>query len=192
MRKLTPQQIVFCNNLLQIGPDGARSMKKFEAYMLAYPNSKSLGAAKTGASRTLKIPHVKAYLSERQVQVESDTSEKIQVTKDRILQEEGVIAFNDIGQLFDPVTGEICNIHELPEDVRRAIASVEVVETTIAGVKTRRLKIKLNDKGQSLNRLERCFGMQRDAIDVDAVITIKGLLEEIDGNSRGKLPIDME
>ena len=192
MRKLTPQQIVFCNNLLLIGPDGARSMKNFEAYLAAYPKVSSIGSAKTGASRTLKLPHVKAYLAERQLQLERDTSEKVQITKDRILQEEGVIAFNDIGQLFDPGTGEVCDITKLPEDVRRAIAAVEVIETTVNGVKTKRLKIKLNDKGQSLNRLERCFGMQRDAIDVDAVITIKGLLEEIDGKSRGKLPIDME
>jgi hypothetical protein len=192
MRKLTPQQIVFCNNLLQIGPDGARSMKNYEAYLSAYPNVSSLGAAKTGASRTLKLPHVKAYMEKCQERVERDAVERVAITKERILQEESVIAFNDIGQLFDPETGAVCNINELPEDVRRAIASVEVTETTVNGVQKRVLKLKLNDKGQSLNRLEKCFGMQRDALDIDAVITIKGLLEELDGTSRGKLPIEMD
>ena len=192
MKNLTPQQIVFCNNLLQVGPDGSKSMKNYEAYLQAYPAVKSLGAAKTGSSRTLRLPHVKAYMAERQVKVETETAERVKVTKDRILQEEGTIAFHDIGQLFNPDTGELCGVHELPEDVRRAIASIKVSEREVAGVKTKSYEIKLNDKGGSLNRLEKCFGMQRDALDIDAVITVKGLLEEIDGNSRGKLPIDMD
>jgi len=191
VKKLTPQQLVFCNNILQVGQDGLKSMKSYEAYQLAYPSA-SKNAAKSGASRTLKLPHVVEYLAQQRGAFEKETAERVAITKDRILQEEGTIAFHDIGQLFDPDTGELCNIHELPEDVRRAIASVEVIETTVSGVKTKKLKIKLNDKGGSLNRLEKCFGMQREALDVDAVITVKGLLEEIDGTTRGKLPIEME
>jgi phage terminase small subunit len=190
---LTPQQISFCNNLLQVGPDGTRAMSDYEAYQLAYPSAKTKGAAKSGASRLLKKDKIKAYLAKRTGEVETVVQEKVAITKDRILEEEGVIAFHDIGQLFDPDTGlPIENITKLPEDVRRAIASIEIKETEIAGVKTKTWKLKLNDKGASLNRLEKCFGMQREALDVDAVITIKGLLEEIDGTTRGKLPIDME
>lgn len=192
MKKLTNNQIAFCNNILELAPDGTRSMPDYQAYLLAYPNVKSEKAAQAAAARLLKQDHIQLYLMQRKADIEETVKAKVQITKDRILEEEGYIAFHDVGQLFNPDTGEPISIHEMPEDIRRAIASVKIKETEIAGVKTKTWEIKINDKGRSLDRLEKCFGMQRDTLDVDAVITIKGLLEEIDGKDRNKLPIEME
>jgi hypothetical protein len=192
MKKLTVQQIAFCNNLIEIKPDGSRSMHDYEAYQLAYPSVKKKAAAMAGASRLLKQDHIKAYLAKRTGEVEAVVEQKVEITKDRILEEEGHIAFNDVGQLFDHETGELMPIHKLPENVRRAIASVKVKETEIAGVIHRTYDVKLNEKGRSLDRLEKCFGMQRDKVEADVVVTIRGLIEEIDGKDRGKLPIEME
>jgi hypothetical protein len=192
MKKLTNNQIAFCNNILELGPDGARSMPDYQAYLLAYPNVRSEKSAMAAAARLLKQDNIQLYLTQRRHEVEAAVNKKIEISKERILEEEGYIAFHDIGQLFNPDTGEFVEPHKLPEDIRRAIASIKVKETEIAGVKTKTWEIKINDKGRSLDRLEKCFGMQRDKLDVDAVITIKGLLEEIDGKDRNKLPIEME
>jgi hypothetical protein len=191
MKKLSAQQIIFCNNKLQVGQDGGKSMSNYEAYLLAYPNVKKKSAAKAGSSRLLKQENVKAYLAQRTGQIEKTVDAMTAVTKDRILQEEGLIAFNDIGDIFDE-SGNILPVKSMPEPARRAISSIKEKSVTIAGVTTKSYEIKLNEKGRSLDRLEKCFGMQKETVEVDTVITIKGLLEEIDGNTRGKLPIDME
>lgn len=192
MKKLTNNQIAFCNNLLELAPDGTRAMPDYQAYMLAYPNVKKEASAQAAAARLLKQDNIQLYLTKRRGEIETAVTKKVEITRDRILEEEGYIAFHDVGQLFNPDTGEPISIHQMPEDIRRAIASVKIKETEIAGVKTKTWEIKINDKGRSLDRLEKCFGMQRDKIDLDAVITIKGVLEEIDGKDRNKLPIEME
>lgn len=192
MKKLTKNQIAFCNNLLQIGPDGVKAMADYEAYQLAYPNVKKKAAAKAAASRLLTQDHIRGYIMGRNAKIEKEIDKKVEITKERILDEEGLIAFNDIGDLFDSVTGELLPPHKLPEEIRRAIASIKVKESKLAGVITKTYEIKLNEKGRSLDRLQKCFGMQRDTVEIDAVITIKGLLKEIDGQDRGKLPIEMD
>jgi hypothetical protein len=128
----------------------------------------------------------------RNTKIENKIDEKVEITKERIFEEESLIAFNDIGGLFNRDTGELLPPHELPEEIRRAIASIKVKESKLAGVVTKTYEIKLNEKGRSLDRLQKCFGMQRDTVEIDAVITIKGLLKEIDGQDRGKLPIEMD
>lgn len=192
MKKLTAKQIAFCNNLLEVGPDGTKAMSDYEAYKLAYSSVRKKSAAKACASRLLKQDNIQLYLMKRRGEVEQGVQERVEITKDRILQEEGLIAFNDVGQLFNQETGEMLPVHKMPEEVRRAVASIKVKEIEIAGVLTRTYEIKLNEKGRSLDRLQKCFGMQRDTVEIDAVITIKGLIEEIDGKDRGKLPIEME
>jgi hypothetical protein len=191
MKKLTPQQIVFLNNVLMVAQDGGKHMSDYEAYRLAYPNVKKKGSAKAGASRLLKQPNVVAYIAKRTGEIESATNLQVAITKERILQEEGLIAFNDIGDIFDE-SGNILSINKMPEAARRAISSIKEKSVEIAGVVTKTYEIKLNEKGRSLDRLEKCFGMQKDSVAIGAVITIKGLLEEIDGSTRGKLPIDLE
>jgi len=191
MKKLTPQQIIFCNNKLQVGQDGGKSMADYAAYQMAYPSVKKKASAKAAASRLLKSPAVKAYLAERTGEIEKTVDVVVAITKDRILREEGLIAFQDIGDIFDE-TGAILPIHKMPEAARRAISSIKEKSVTLAGVTTKTYEIKLNEKGRSLDRLEKCFGMQKETVEVDTVITIKGLLEEIDGTTKGKLPIEME
>lgn len=54
-------------------------------------------------------------------------AEALGLTPARILLELGRIALADIGQAFD-AEGRLLPLHEMPEDVRRAIAAIEVEE----------------------------------------------------------------
>lgn len=83
--------------------------------------------------------------------------QRLGVTIENILREETNIAFSDIGDYIDD-QGFIKNgaqLKELPAHVRRAIASLEIIETPI-GPKT---KVSLWDKGSSLSRLQKAKGI---------------------------------
>jgi hypothetical protein len=71
-----------------------------------------------------------------------------------MLEEEKAIAFSDIRKLFDE-HGSLIEPHQLPDDIARAVAGIEIIDLE-AGKK---YKYKLWDKGKALDRLEKIFGM---------------------------------
>ena len=91
--------------------------------------------------------------------------QRIDLTADRVLEEEARIAFLDPADLFDDM-GRLHTIQDMPEQARRAIKSLEVVEINEDGtgrIKGYVSKVKFEPKGQALGRLERHLGMyERD------------------------------
>jgi len=85
-----------------------------------------------------------------------ELQESLQITQERILEEEARLAFVDVAFLFDE-DGELLPIHKIPEDARRAIAGVEV--TDLEKTKGLRFKYKLLDKGQALGRISKHLGL---------------------------------
>lgn len=89
-------------------------------------------------------------------------SEHITATVDRVLSEYSHIAFLDIGEAF-AADGSLLPIHEMPENVRRAIAGIEVASLNIdndgKGEVGKLHKIKLLDKGKALQDLAKHLGM---------------------------------
>lgn len=80
-------------------------------------------SATVQASKLLIIPNIQArakYLLEKKY-------EKSGLTAKRVLLEFMRIAFVDVAQAYDQ-DGHLLPIHEMPEDVRRAIAGIEVEE----------------------------------------------------------------
>lgn len=183
--KMTDKQYAFCQLYLSEFP---RNQSK--AYMAVY-KTKSMDAASPAASRMMTNKKVKAYIDEKELEVQSALDEKYLASAERTLQEEGYLAYSDIGFIFND-DGSTISPTQLPEAVRRAIAGVEVVETTVAGVITRRYKYKLWDKGQALNRIEKVFGMQREKVEHGIDDDLRTLLKEIDGQDRGTLPCERE
>jgi phage terminase small subunit len=142
-KKLTPLQEKFVNNLLE-------GMHQDEAYIKA--GYKARGeAARANASRLLTFANVKAALKERQKRA----AEKAEVTHQRILEEEGRLAFLNPQGLVNE-NGKLLDLHELPEDVARAIVGLDVMRQTDGSLK---YKYRFSDKGKSLERLERIVGM---------------------------------
>jgi hypothetical protein len=83
-------------------------------------------------------------------------AKKAGLTIEKIIAEEQVIAFSNVQEYFDK--NRMKPPHEWPEHIARAVQSYEVTDT-LAGPK---IKIKLWDKGASLDRLEKYMGMFKD------------------------------
>ncbi len=88
--------------------------------------------------------------------------EFIKASVERVLREYQHIAFLDIGQAFGP-DGDLLPLHLMPEDVRRAIAGIEVASLNVdgdgKGPVGKLHKIKLLDKGKALQDLAKHLGM---------------------------------
>ncbi len=141
-------------------------------------------SAAAAASRLLRInPDVINYLASLEVQATNKAMAKASISKQRILDEEGTIAFIDPKDIFDE-NGAIKDIKDLPEAVRRAIK--KVTEQTVAGMRT--VRFEFYDKGKALDRLEKCLKMQSEGVTIDGGLTLTMIIKSVDGKNRGKLP----
>jgi phage terminase small subunit len=142
-KELTTQQKMFVYGV----PEG---MNQTDAYLSAgYKCSKS--AARRNAARLMTNADIKSTIE----RVQGRAAEKAEITQQRILEEEGRLAFLNPQGLVDK-NGTLLDLHKLPEDVARAIVGVEVIKQADGNLK---FKYKFSDKGRSLERLERIRGM---------------------------------
>ena len=149
-RKLSNLQQRFVNNILK-GMDGKA------AYVKAGYKARG-AAAEVNASRLLRNAKVEAAIEKAQKRV----AYKAEITAERILREEMLLAF------FDPVglvndEGTLLSLHKLPEEVRRAIVGLEVITLPVGGVK---YKYKFSDKGRSLERISRHLALYNDKLNL--------------------------
>ncbi len=84
-----------------------------------------------------------------------ELTKKVGITQERVLNEEKHIAFSDIRGIFDE-NGTLIKPHELPEEVSRAVAKIEVIDTPMG----KKYRYRFWDKGAALARLEKIFDMQ--------------------------------
>lgn len=139
-RKLTPKQERFCQ-LYTVHWNATRAARE------AGYSEKS---ASVQGYDLLNIPLVQKRIDE----LKEHALKEIGVSRERILLELTRIATVDIGQAFDEM-GQLKPLGEIPEDVRRAIAGIEVNEIfdgqgeqkSVIGLAK---KIKLWDKPKSL------------------------------------------
>lgn len=93
---------------------------------------------------------------------QEDRIAEIRVTIQRVIEEYSRIAFLDIGKAFQP-DGSLMPIHKIPEDIRRAIAGIEVVsyeeDNDGKGSIGKLHKIKILDKTKALQDLGKHLGM---------------------------------
>jgi phage terminase small subunit len=149
-RKLTIFQKKFADNIIS----GKFSTAK-DAYEDVY---KARGyTARVNASRLLTNANVAEYIEKQNTKL----TFKAELSGERVLREEQCLAYSDVGEIFKGET--TIRPDQLPEEVRRAIAGIEIKETEIAGVKTVHYKYKFWDKGRALERLEKHLGLfERD------------------------------
>lgn len=119
-------------------------------------------AAATTMVRMLRRPEVKARLNE----LAELAAGRIVLTKTRVLKEACRIAFSDPRRCFRE-DGSLVNIEDLPEDVARSIASVEIDELFIGTGKDKvkighTKKIKFWDKNTSLTNLMKFYKLFSD------------------------------
>jgi phage terminase small subunit len=152
-QNLTPNQDAFCENRFR-HPE----LTAAECYKRAYPRCRSEKAAAVEASKSLKKPKIKKYIEELSKRVTGHAG----LYPGRILREEARLAFYDLRDLVDPVTGDILPLKDLPEHMSRAIVSLKVIKTQSLKdpelVRTE-YHYKFADKGKALERLSRYLGM---------------------------------
>lgn len=167
MRKaLSPRQEIFCQEY-------AVSLNFRDAALKA---GYSENMAEHKHRQLLDNPLIKERLRE----IKAPTIARLQMTADHVLQELFRIATCDIGQAFNE-DGTMKPIHEIPEDVRRAIQAVEV-EQLFDGTGADRYqvghtkKIRFWDKNKALEMLGKHFKLYTDKIEVDSKVTLEQLV----------------
>jgi hypothetical protein len=88
------------------------------------------------------------------------------IDPDRVLRETAALAYIDLRQLFD-AQGKLLPIHELPDNVAAALASVEVVRQNITagdGSQEWVHKVRLWDKTKALDMLMRHLALYKDQL----------------------------
>lgn len=158
MRKLTPKQERFVEEYV-VDRNGTA------AAIRAGFSKRTAGPA---ASRLLKNVNVAAAIKRARAKL----SKKTEVTQERIVNNLSHISESDLLNYFDE-NGCFRPLDEIPEEARRAIASIEVFEEYQGKGKDREFigyikKIKLWDKPKALENLGRHLGMFKDNINLTA------------------------
>jgi phage terminase small subunit len=149
-KKLTTQQKMFVYNILE-------GMNQTDAYLTAgYKCSRS--AARRAAARLLTKVDIENAIKK----AHGRAAEKAEISQQRILEEEGRLAFLNPQGLVNE-NGKLLDLHELPEDVARAIVGLNVVRQNDGSL---RYKYRFTDKGKSLERLSRHLGMYNDKLNL--------------------------
>lgn len=165
-KELTPKQEMFCRE-----------------YVITLNFTDA--ALKAGYTKNFAEHHHRKLLDNPAIQerikaLKAPTIARLQMTADHVLQELFRIATCDIGQAFND-DGTMKPIHEIPEDVRRAIQAVEV-EQLFDGTGQDRYqvghtkKIRFWDKNKALEMLGKHFKLYTDKIEVDGKVTLEQLV----------------
>lgn len=157
---MKPKQIRFVQEYIKTGLTDATA-----AYIAAGYSAKGATAC---ASRLLKNANVQA-----EIQKYMDAAkDKAVVSAAEVLMELKRIATVDLSKAYSP-DGHLLPIHEMPEDVRRAIAGIETEELWEFNEESQKkervgtvTKVKTWDKNKALENLGRYFKMFTDKIEV--------------------------
>jgi phage terminase small subunit len=168
---MTPKQNKFAAEYLvdQNGVEAARRA--------GYTGSDKTLAAM--ASENLTKPEIRAAIDESLRR----RNERVEVKADDVLRELCRIAFSDIGQAFDE-KGQLRPLHEMPLDVRRAIAAVETVTVGDQdGAPVVLRKVKFWNKNQGVDTLMKHLGLLIERKQVDVRLTLEQLVLEAMGDA---------
>jgi len=138
------------------------------AYRASYPGCSTDKAAGSNAEKFLKNPEIRAAIDKNMKKLFAG----VNMPAERILLEEGRIAFQDFRQAFN---GDVqIPPSELPEDIARAVKDVTVKTRNIFHPDGRlevitTYKYSFWDKGAALQRLERHLGMDTEHIDLNVI-----------------------
>jgi phage terminase small subunit len=147
------------------------------------------GSADTMGARLLRNVQVQAALAEKR----AERAARQQIAADKVFREWARLAFSDIGQLYDR-DGNLKPIHELPEEARALIASVEIEERFEGTGKNRRVvgqtkKVKLWSKTQALDSLAKHLGMLNEPVSPQI---LQQTIQFIEVRLNASRPVDRE
>jgi phage terminase small subunit len=159
-------QEAFCREYL-INPNGAEA-----AIKAGYePNTAAQSAYKLLQSNKVK---------ERLAELSAERIARTEITADFVLKELFRIASVDIGEAFDD-KGNLKPLKEIPQDIRRAMQSIEVDELFDGFGQDRQQigvtkKIKFWDKPKALELLGKHFKLYTDKVEHSGAVTLEALV----------------
>lgn len=130
------------------------------------------------ACKLLKLPHVKALIAE----LKGKQFKRLELSADNVLQELSKVGFVDPAGLFN-LDGVMLPVHEIPEDIRRAISSFEV-ETLYAGIGAARvevgrvMKVKFWSKSHALDTLGKHFKLWVEQLEIRGRVDVADALRK--------------
>lgn len=142
----------------------AEYLRDLNACQAAIRAGYSAKTAEQQGSRLLSHVEVKRAIDEALTR----RAERVEVKADDVLRELLRLARVDIGEAFDE-SGKLRPLHEMSEDVRRAIASVEAT-TDVSG--THVSKVKFWDKARALEMLGRHLKLFTDKVELQGNVSI--------------------
>jgi phage terminase small subunit len=148
---LSPKQERFCLEYL----------KDLNGTQAAIRTGYSARTANEQAARLL----AKASVSARVQQLLAKRNEKLELKADDILRELLRIAQVDIAKIYD-ADGLLLPIHEMPEDVRRAIAGVDVLSHGDGETVWTTKKVRFWDKTKALELLAKVLKLLTDRVEL--------------------------
>ena len=167
---LTPRQERFVQEYL-------KDLNATQAAIRAGYSAKSAGRF---AVELLSKPHVARAVGAAQ----RARADRVQIESDTVLREILKLAMSDVRKLFDE-QGRLLPVHQLPDDVAKAVSSVEVVTSRIPGTDPVEVehvsKIKFWDKRASLELLGKHLKLFNDA---PPPATVTAVTVYIPNNSR--------
>jgi len=167
-RALSPQQKEFVREYF----------KDFNATQAAIRAKYNPKCAHDTGCRLLKKAEVQVALAK----VSEKEARKAEITPERVLDEEKCIAFCDVRQIFD--SGIRIHPKDLPEEIARAVAGIDIIENEVTGVTT--YKYRFWDKGKALERLSKHLGLyEKDNKQRSAAEALRAFLEAVNGRTRG-------
>lgn len=172
---MTPKQELFCLEYL-------KDLNATAAYKRAGYKFKTDTVARVESSKLLAKP----YIAEKIQSAMNKRAEKLEITAERVLTEIARIAYVDISKAYDE-NGRLLPLHLMPEDVRRAIAGVEVVEERVDGEVVGEIrKVKFWDKKGSLDLLGRHLKLFTDVLEVKDVTPMADRMKQARERAKGK------
>lgn len=186
------RQELFCQKYCALRKaEGSGNKVRFNATQAAIAAGYSKKTAYSSGSRLLKRAEVKNRIDE----IVKQQVDNITITSDRIIKELAFLGTADVSKAFD-TNGNLLPIHEIPEDVRRAIAGFELVEERDEngeGTGHMTKKVKFWDKNTSLLGLAKVFKMLTDKVEHEHKVTLENFLGGTwpdENDQKGKSPKD--
>ena len=153
-RRLSPKAQQFINEYLVDGNGKQAAIRAGYA-----PRS-----AEVTASQLLRIPKVAEAIAGRREQLRKESG----VTAARVVEELARIGFVDIRRAFG-ADGAVLDPQDLPEDVARAVASIEVTTSTSGSGKdattATTTKVRFWEKPKALHTMAHILGMLKDKVE---------------------------
>lgn len=135
-------------------------LKDLNATQAAIRAGYSPKTAEVQGCRLLRNAQIRDRVTKRQ----AARAERTEITQDRVLRELAALGFIEVGSLMDG--GNLLALEDLPEEVRRGIAGMEIVTKQLGKGEVEHIaKVKL-EKVASLTLLARHLGMLNDKLNL--------------------------